>query len=54
MMKLLRACWAPIGLSLRALAWLTFAPFGLWLSWRKGRNKRHRQLVHAIQQPRYR
>jgi hypothetical protein len=45
--KVLRWMWAPFGLMLRAVAWVLVWPLGLVLSWRKGRNRRHRQLVAA-------
>lgn len=46
-MRALRWCWAPFGLMGRITAWVMLPPLGLALSWRKGRNRRHRQLVTA-------
>lgn len=47
---MLKLLWAPMGWTLRITAWLLFAPLGLYLSWRKGRNRRHHEIVHAIRQ----
>jgi hypothetical protein len=47
MMKFLRLCWAPFGLMFRMIAWIMVPGLGLVLSWRHGRNRRHRQLVEA-------
>lgn len=46
----MRLLWAPFGWTLRVFAWVLCLPLGAYLSWRKGRNRRHRQTLEALRE----